>query len=95
MLRDEGVIDDAQYESMYPKAEKRESTGKNESRRLRASGRIPATVYGDGQEAAHHDDRKARHDEGQEKMTVIPGLRTTRWRACQCSIALASAMQAR
>jgi large subunit ribosomal protein L25 len=33
-------------------AEKRETRGKNEARRLRASGRIPAVVYGAGQAAA-------------------------------------------
>jgi large subunit ribosomal protein L25 len=33
-------------------AEKRETRGKNEARRLRASGRIPAVVYGAGQDAA-------------------------------------------
>ncbi|HTL44710.1 MAG TPA: 50S ribosomal protein L25 [Vicinamibacterales bacterium] len=33
-------------------ADKRETRGKNEARRLRASGRIPAVVYGAGQDAA-------------------------------------------
>jgi len=33
-------------------AEKRETRGKNEARRLRASGRIPAIVYGAGQDTA-------------------------------------------
>ncbi len=33
------------------KAEKREGRGKNDSRRLRAAGRVPLTIYGGGEEA--------------------------------------------
>lgn len=38
-------------EKVIVKAEKRETRGKNESRRLRAEGRIPVVVYGGGSES--------------------------------------------
>jgi large subunit ribosomal protein L25 len=38
-------------EKVTVKAEKREARGKNDSRRLRAEGKIPVAIYGGGQEA--------------------------------------------
>jgi large subunit ribosomal protein L25 len=38
-------------EKVVVKAEKREGRGKNDSRRLRAAGKIPISIYGAGAEA--------------------------------------------